>query len=487
MVDTTELTIKELAIALQNGSVSSLEATNEYLAKIEQSDKEINGYISVNRNQAQEMAKAADKKLATGSKEPLLGIPVAVKDLILQKGSKTTCGSKMLQNFESPYNSFVVKKLIDAGAVLLGKLNLDEFAMGSSCETSYFGPTKNPWDLSRAPGGSSGGSAAAVSARLAAATLGSDTGGSIRQPAALTGVVGLKPTYGRVSRFGLVAFASSLDQIGPLTKSSEDAAIMLNVIAGFDPQDSTSADIPVPDYTLDIDAKVEGLNVGIPKEYFDDGVDPEIKIAIGQSIEKLRKLGAIIKDVSLPHTKYAIPTYYVIASAEASSNLARYDAVRYGHRAKESNNIFELFNNSRSEGFGAEVKRRIMLGTYVLSSGYYDAYYLKAQKVRTLIINDFNRVFKDVDILLTPTSPTVSFKLNEKIDDPVSMYLSDILTINANLAGIPGLSVPIGLNSQSLPIGAQLLGGYFSESILLRVGKVLENILSPPLFVKKSK
>ncbi|VAX20945.1 Aspartyl-tRNA(Asn) amidotransferase subunit A @ Glutamyl-tRNA(Gln) amidotransferase subunit A [hydrothermal vent metagenome] len=474
MSDLCHLTIRELLNKLKASEITSEEVTRAYLARIDEVDKKINSYVTVDADGALEQAREADKKRANGEDGALLGVPLALKDLIVTKGLRTTCSSKILENFVPPYDAFVTKKLKEAGAVIIGKTNMDEFAMGSSSETSYFGAVRNPWNTDKIPGGSSGGSAAAVSANLCAGALGSDTGGSIRQPAALCGVVGLKPTYGRVSRFGLVAFASSLDQIGPMTKDVEDAAILMNAIAGHDSMDSTCANEPVPDYTADINKGVSGLKIGIPEEYFTAGLDGEIEKSIRDNIKLLEDDGAEIVPVSLPHTKYGVPTYYVLAPAEASSNLARYDGVRYGFRAKGASGLADMYKNSRKDGFGAEVKRRIMLGTYALSSGYYDAYYLKAQKVRTLIKNDFLEAFKKVDVIVTPTTPTAAFGIGEKTDDPLEMYLSDILTINANIAGIPGISVPCGFTSDGLPIGLQALGAYFDEASLLRVAKVVE-------------
>ncbi len=476
MTDLCALTIHELAERLDSDATTSVLATTAYLSRIENLDGKINSYITVDREGALAQAVCADEQRKNGATGPLLGVPLALKDLIATSSMRTTCGSRMLEGFTPPYDSFVTKKLKEAGAVILGKTSMDEFAMGSSTETNYFGVTRNPWNLEKIPGGSSGGSAAAVSADLCAGSLGSDTGGSIRQPAGLCGVVGLKPTYGRVSRFGLVAFASSLDQIGPMTKDAFDSAIILNAIAGHDPMDSTSAKVPVTDYTSDIGKGVGGLTIGVPSEYFTDGLDKEVESAVRQTISNLEKEGATIKEISLPHTKYAVPTYYVLAPAEASSNLARYDGVKYGFRADGAENLMEMYCKTRSEGFGAEVKRRIMLGTYALSSGYYDAYYLKAQKVRTLIKRDFVEAFKDVDVLMAPTSPEPAFSIDEHIDDPLTMYLSDILTINGNLAGIPGVSVPCGLTSSGLPIGVQLLGDYFCESTLLRVASAVESV-----------
>ena len=406
---------------------------------------------------------------------PLGGVPVGIKDVMVTRGIRTTAGSKILGNYVPPYDCTAVARLESAGAVILGKLNCDEFAMGSSNENSAWKPVHNPRDLTRVPGGSSGGSAAAVAADMAVAALGSDTGGSIRQPASFCGVVGLMPTYGRVSRYGLIAFASSLDHIGPLTKTVKDAAIVLRTIAGRDPMDSTSAEVPVPDYVADLEKPVRGLKIGVAKEYLGEGLDGEVRKAIEAAIQKLANQGCEIVEVSLPHTKYAIPTYYIVATAEASSNLARFDGVRYGYRAKDARTLSEMYRRSRDQGFGAEVKRRIMLGTYALSAGYYDAYYLKAQRVRTLLARDFEEAFKKVDAIVAPVSPTAAFKLGEKVDDPLAMYLADIYTVTADLAGIPGISVPCGETKTKLPIGLQILGRHFDESTILRVAQASEN------------
>ena len=416
-----------------------------------------------------------DALAAKGEKlPPLGGVPVGIKDVMVTKGVRTTAGSKILGNYVPPYDCTAVARLEAAGAVVLGKLNCDEFAMGSSNENSAWKPVHNPRDLTRVPGGSSGGSAAAVAADMAVAALGSDTGGSIRQPASFCGVVGMVPTYGRVSRYGLIAFASSLDHIGPLTKTVKDAAIVLRTIAGRDPMDSTSADVPVPDYVAELEKPVRGLKLGVAKEYLGEGLDKEVRSAIEAAIQKLAKQGCEIVEVSLPHTKYAIPAYYIVATAEASSNLARFDGVRYGYRAKDARTLSEMYRRSRDQGFGAEVKRRIMLGTYALSAGYYDAYYLKAQRVRTLLTRDFEEAFKKVDAIVAPVSPTAAFKLGEKVDDPLAMYLADIYTVTADLAGIPGISVPCGETKEKLPIGLQILGRHFDESTILRVAQASE-------------
>ncbi len=463
-----EQTIHDLQAQLQARQVSSVEITNSFLNRIESTDPSINAFITVTKEQALLDAAAADQRIANGNCAPLTGIPVALKDIFLTEGVRTTCASKMLDNFIAPYDATAWARMKSQGAVLLGKLNQDEFAMGSSCENSAFGPTRNPWNREHIPGGSSGGSAAAIAAQQAVATLGTDTGGSIRQPASHCGCVGIKPTYGRVSRYGVIAYASSLDHVGPMTRDVTDAALLLGAIAGHDPKDSTSVDCPVPDYTAALKQGVKGLKIGLPKEYFIDGLDPDVQQAMDQAIAVYRQLGAEFVEVSLPHTNYAVATYYLIATAEASSNLARYEGVRFGHRAKDTAGLIDLMIQSRSEGFGAEVKRRIMLGTYALSSGYYDAYYIKAQKVRTLIQQDFIEAFKSVDLLLTPVAPTPAFRIGEKTADPLQMYLSDIFTIPVNLAGICGISVPAGISSNGLPIGLQLLGRPFGEETILR-------------------
>lgn len=460
-------TIAELIEGLRKKEFSSEELTRCFLDRIKHYDKQLNSYITVTEEQAIQAAKQADQWLAEGTAAPLTGIPIAQKDIFCTLGTKTSCGSKMLDNFIAPYNATTVEHFNKAGAVMLGKTNMDEFAMGSSNETSYYGPVKNPWDLNRVPGGSSGGSAAAVAARLAPAATGTDTGGSIRQPAALSNLTGLKPTYGRVSRYGMIAFASSLDQAGPMAQTAEDAAILMNVMAGFDERDSTSIDKPVPDYTATLNDSLAGLRIGLPKEYFDEGLDTDVAKLIQNAVKEYEKLGATIHEVSLPETKLSVPTYYVIAPAECSSNLSRYDGIRFGYRCENPQNLEDLYKRSRGEGFGAEVKRRIMIGTYALSSGYYDAYYLKAQKLRRIISNDFRKAFEQVDVIMGPTSPTTAFQLGAK-SDPVSMYLSDIYTIAVNLAGIPAISIPAGF-SNNLPVGLQIIGNYFSEAKLLNV------------------
>ena len=461
-------TLAELSAALQKGSVSSVELTGLYLARIAQHQGALNAFISVTQEAALLEAERADARLRAGERGALIGVPIAHKDIFCTAGQKTTCGSRMLADFVSPYDATVVERLRAAGAVMLGKTNMDEFAMGSSNETSYFGPVRNPWDVARVPGGSSGGSAAAVAARLAPAATATDTGGSIRQPAALCGVTGLKPTYGRVSRFGMVAFASSLDQGGLLTVSAEDAALLLAAMAGFDERDSTSVELPVPDYTASLEEPLKGLKIGLLQEFFDQGLDREIEQRIRDALDVLRLEGATLKEVSLPNLPLSVPTYYVVAPAECSSNLARFDGVRYGYRCERPRDLLDLYQRSRGEGFGAEVKRRIMVGTYVLSAGYYDAYYLKAQRVRALISADFARAFHEVDVLIGPTTPTAAFELGAKTGDPVTMYLNDIYTIGANLAGLPAISVPCGF-VQGLPVGMQIIGPHFSEPRLLNV------------------
>jgi aspartyl-tRNA(Asn)/glutamyl-tRNA(Gln) amidotransferase subunit A len=462
------LTIAELSRALHTKKISSEELTQLFLQRIQQYDSQLNSFITVTPEQALLDARAADKCIAEGKAGPLTGIPLAQKDIFCTLGVKTTCGSKMLDNFISPYDATIIERFKQAGTVLLGKTNMDEFAMGSSNETSYYGVVRNPWNTDTVPGGSSGGSATAVAARLAPGATGTDTGGSIRQPAALTNLTGLKPTYGRVSRYGMIAFASSLDQAGPMTYTAEDAALLLNAIAGFDERDSTSVNHAVPDYTQTLSHSLKGLKIGLPKEYFEKGLDARVAAVIDAAIEEYKKQGAEIIDISLPHCKLSVPVYYVVAPAECSSNLARYDGVRYGYRCTNPADLNDLYKRSRGEGFGAEVKRRIMIGTYVLSAGYYDAYYVKAQKIRQLISDDFRHAFAKVDVILSPTSPSTAFKLGEKSSDPISMYLSDIYTIAANLAGIPAVSIPAGF-IDGLPVGVQLTGNYFEEGKLLNV------------------
>ncbi len=461
-------TLAELARDLGNKKFSSEELTRHYLERIERLDPQINSYITVAGEHALTRAKHADRQLAAGQAGPLTGVPMAHKDIFCTNGIKTTCGSKMLDNFIAPYDATVVERMNQAGMVMLGKTNMDEFAMGSSNETSYYGAVKNPWNTGKVPGGSSGGSAAAVAARLAPAATGTDTGGSIRQPAALCGVTGLKPTYGRVSRYGMIAFASSLDQGGPITRTAEDAALLLNVMAGFDERDSTSIDKPVPDYSASLNNDIKGLKIGLIKEHFNEGLDSEVGKVIEAALEEYKKLGAEIVEISLPNTHLSVPAYYVVAPAECSSNLSRFDGVRFGYRCEDPKDLEDLYKRSRGEAFGSEVKRRIMVGTYALSAGYYDAYYLKAQKVRRLISDDFIQAFKQVDVIMGPTSPSVAFNIGEKADDPITMYLSDIYTIAANLAGLPGMSVPAGFVN-NLPVGLQIIGNYFDEARLLNV------------------
>jgi aspartyl-tRNA(Asn)/glutamyl-tRNA(Gln) amidotransferase subunit A len=469
------LTIDEARSAVQDRKTTAASLAEAFYLKIEHEDPRIGAYLTLSKERALEQALRMDSLAAKGEKlPPLGGVPVGIKDVMVTRGVRTTAGSKILGNYIPPYDCTAVARLEAAGAVLLGKLNCDEFAMGSSNENSAWHPVHNPRDLSRVPGGSSGGSAAAVAADMAVATLGSDTGGSIRQPASFCGVVGLMPTYGRVSRYGLIAFASSLDRIGPLTKTVKDAAIVLRTIAGRDPMDATSADMPVPDYVAELEKPVRGLKLGVAKEYFAEGLDREVRESVQAAIQKLAQAGCEIVPVSLPHTEYAIPTYYIVATAEASSNLARFDGVRYGYRASEARTLSEMYRRTRDHGFGAEVKRRIMLGTYALSAGYYDAYYLKAQKVRTLLVRDCEEAFNQVDAIVTPTSPTAAFKLGEKVDDPLSMYLADIFTVTADLAGIPGISVPCGETKEKLPVGLQILGKHFDEATILRVAKACE-------------
>ena len=470
-----QLTLAEIARALATKQFSAEELTRSLLARIAQLDPQLNSFITVTEEQAIAQAKAADARRANGERGALLGAPIGHKDLFCTQGVRTSCGSKMLDAFTSPYDATVVERLAAAGAVSLGKLNMDEFAMGSANESSHYGPVKNPWDLSRVPGGSSGGSAAAVAARLLPAATGSDTGGSIRQPAALTNLTGLKPTYGRVSRWGMIAYASSLDQGGPIARTAEDCALLLGAMAGFDPKDSTSVDQPLDDYLAALEKPLSGLRIGLPKEYFGSGLDARIAEAVMTAVEELKKLGATVKDISLPNMQHAIPSYYVIAPAEASSNLSRFDGVRFGYRCENPVDLTDLYKRSRAEGFGDEVRRRIMVGTYALSAGYYDAYYLKAQKIRRLIKNDFVSAFEEVDVILGPTTPNLAWKLGEKNADPVSAYLEDIYTITANLAGIPGISMPAGF-IDGLPVGVQLLAPYFQEARLLNVAHQYQQV-----------
>ena len=467
-------TIAELAKDLRDRKYSSVELTQAYLQRIN-THKQLNCFITIADEQALQAAKVADALLASGEANLLTGIPIAQKDIFCTQGVKTSCGSKMLDNFIAPYNATVIENFNTAGAVMLGKLNMDEFAMGSSNETSYYGAVQNPWDNSTVPGGSSGGSAAAVAARLAPAVTGTDTGGSIRQPASLCGITGLKPTYGRVSRYGMIAFASSLDQGGPMARTAEDAALLLQTMAGFDTKDSTSVDKAVPDYSANLSKSLEGLKIGLPKEFFNEGLKNDIAVAIESAVDEYKKLGAEIKEVSLPNMKLAIPTYYVIASAECSANLSRYDGVRFGYRCEDPADLNDLYIRSRGEAFGAEVKRRILMGTYALSAGYYDAYYIKAQKVRRLISEDFNNALTEVDVLMGPVSPTTAFSIGEKTSDPIEMYLADIYTIAINLAGLPAMSVPAGFVDNK-PVGLQIIGNYFAEDHLLNIAHQYQQV-----------
>lgn len=465
--------IREVRTLLKKKEITSVELTRFYLDRINRFDGEIRSYLRLTEEAAMATAEETDKRIGEGTDGALTGIPFGMKDILCTKGVETTCASQILKGFVPPYDATVIKKLKDSGYIHLGRINMDEFAMGSSTENSSFQITKNPWDLERIPGGSSGGSAAAVTAGLCAATLGTDTGGSIRQPAGLCGAVGMKPTYGRVSRYGLVAFASSLDQIGPITRSVEDCAAVLNVIAGHDPMDSTSIPQPVPDYTAGLNKDVAGMRIGMPAEYFIEGIEPEVKAAVEDAFKLFEGLGATIVPISLPHTEYAVATYYIICTAEASSNLARYDGVKYGMRV-DGKDIIDMYKKTRSRGFGKEVKRRIILGTYVLSSGYYDAYYRKAGQVRTLMRGDFSRAFEQCDLIVTPVSPTTAFKIGEKTDDPLTMYLSDIFTIPINLAGLPALSLPCGFDGKGLPIGLQIIGKPLDEALILQAASLFE-------------
>jgi len=462
------LTLTDIARALAAKQFSAEELTRNLLARIQQLDPQLNSFISLTEDLAVQQAKAADARRAAGENGALLGIPIAHKDLFCTQGIRTSCASKMLDTFIAPYDATVVSQLAAAGTVTLGKTNMDEFAMGSASESSYYGAVKNPWNLAHVPGGSSGGSAAAVAARLLPAATGSDTGGSIRQPAALTNLTGIKPTYGRVSRWGMIAFASSLDQGGPLARNAEDCALLLQAMAGFDPKDSTSVDEPVPDYSAGLNAGLQGLRIGLPREYFGPGLDPRIAELTQNVVKELEKLGAVVKDISLPTLQHGIAAYYVIAPAEASSNLSRFDGARFGHRCNDPQNLEDMYKRSRAEGFGSEVQRRILVGAYALSAGYYDAYYLQAQKIRRLIKNDFMTAFENVDVILGPTTPNTAWKIGENSDDPVAAYLEDVYTITANLAGLPGLSMPAGF-VDGLPVGVQLLAPYFQEGRLLNV------------------
>ena len=477
-MDITELTVHELQEKIKNGELTRKEILRAYINRINEKEKDVQAFVTTLTEEAEKKEEEVHKKIESGEIEgDLAGIPIGIKDNICTKGIKTTCASKMLEDFISPYNATVMEKINDENMILLGKLNMDEFAMGGSTEHSYFKKTRNPWDLNRVPGGSSGGSASAVAAGMVPWALGSDTGGSIRQPASFCGVVGLKPTYGLVSRYGLVAFASSLDQIGPITKDVKDSAILLNIIAGHDKKDTTSVNIEKKDYVKALKNDVKGLKIGVPKEFLAEGTQPEVKEKIEEAIQIYKELGAVVEEISLDVAKYSLATYYIIACAEASSNLGRFDGIRYGYRAKDYKDLNELFVKSRSEGFGDEVKRRIILGTYVLSSGYYDAYYKKAQKVRSLVMNEFNKAFQKYDVLLTPTSPTVAFKIGEKTSNPLEMYLSDICTVSVNIAGLPGISIPCGVDSNNMPIGMQLIGNKFQEETILNAAYTFEQKL----------
>ena len=476
-MDITELTVHELQEKIKNGELTRKEILQAYINRINEKEKDVQAFVTTLTEEA-EKKEEVHKKIESGEIEgDLAGIPIGIKDNICTKGIKTTCASKMLEDFISPYDATVMEKINDENMILLGKLNMDEFAMGGSTEHSYFKKTRNPWDLNRVPGGSSGGSASAVAAGMVPWALGSDTGGSIRQPASFCGVVGLKPTYGLVSRYGLVAFASSLDQIGPITKDVKDSAILLNIIAGHDKKDTTSVNIEKKDYVKALKNDVKGLKIGVPKEFLAEGTQPEVKGKIEEAIQIYKELGAVVEEISLDVAKYSLATYYIIACAEASSNLGRFDGIRYGYRAEDYKDLNELFVKSRSEGFGDEVKRRIILGTYVLSSGYYDAYYKKAQKVRSLVMNEFNKAFQKYDVLLTPTSPTVAFKIGEKTSNPLEMYLSDICTVSVNIAGLPGISIPCGVDSNNMPIGMQLIGNKFQEETILNAAYTFEQKL----------
>ena len=466
--------LKELSIGLQNKEFSSVELTQAFLNRIKQY-QDLNAFITITEDLALQSAKEADVRITNKKADALTGIPVAQKDIFCTLDIKTSCGSRMLDNFKAPYNASVIEKFNLAGAVMLGKLNMDEFAMGSSNETSYYGAVKNPWNTNKVPGGSSGGSGAAVAARLAAYATGTDTGGSIRQPAALCGITGLKPTYGRVSRYGMIAYASSLDQGGPMTRSAEDAAIVLQTMAGFDPKDSTSVDLPVPDYSAKLNQPLTGLKIGLPKEFFSDDLNAEMATKLSAAIDEYRKLGAEIKEVSMPNLKLAIPAYYVIAPAECSANLSRFDGVRFGHRCENPVDLTDLYTRSRGEGFGKEVKRRVLMGTYALSTGYYDAYYVKAQKIRRLISDDFKNALTEVDVIMGPVTPTPAFDIGEKMSDPVEMYLSDIYTIAINLAGLPAISIPAGFINE-MPIGLQIIGNYFTEAHLLNIAHQYQQV-----------
>lgn len=476
MTEMHNASLRELSAALQQKRISSVELTQIFLDRTDRLSPLLNAFITRDHEKSFTMARAADQRLAEGESGPLLGIPLAYKDIFCIKSWRTTCGSRMLENFVAPYDAHVVEQLDAAGMVTLGKLNMDEFAMGSSNENSHFGPVKNPWDITRVPGGSSGGSAAAVAARMAPAALGTDTGGSIRQPAAFCGLTGLKPTYGAVSRYGIVAYASSLDQAGPMAKSAEDCALLLRAIAGFDSRDSTALERPPENYTAELATPLKGLRIGLPREFYLDGMDPDVRSAIELALAEYRKLGAVTVDVGLPNSALSLAAYYVIAPAEASSNLSRFDGVRYGYRAPDYSDLNDMYSKTRGQGFGAEVKRRILIGTYVLSHGYYEAYYVRAQKIRRLIADDFRAAFEHCDVIMGPTAPTVAFPLGDKSNDPVQMYLSDIYTISTNLAGLPALSIPCGFGKHEMPVGLQIIGPWFAESKMLGVAHQYQQI-----------
>ncbi len=483
MIDSS---LKQLSADLAAKKISSVELTRAYLDRIEANNAAINAFVTVDPDASLAQARAADERIARGEAQPLTGIPVAHKDIWCAKGWRTTCGSRMLETFRSPYDAHVIQRFNEAGAVILGKTNMDEFAMGSSNENSWFGPVKNPWNTDYVPGGSSGGSAAAVAAALAPAATGTDTGGSIRQPAALCGVSGLKPTYGLVSRYGMIAFASSLDQGGPLARSAEDLAALLDTMVGFDARDSTSLERPPENYARMLDEPLTGVRIGLPREYFGEGISADVRKSVEEAIDAYRELGATTVEISLPASELSVPAYYVIAPAEASSNLSRYDGVRYGYRAKSYDDLLDMYCKTRAEGFGAEVKRRVLIGTYVLSHGYYDAYYLQAQRIRRLIARDFSRAFEQCDVIMSPTSPSTAFRIGDRTADPVQMYLSDVFTIAANLAGLPGMSIPCGLDMAGLPVGLQIIGNYFSEARMLNVANVFQkqtdwHLRKPPI------
>ncbi len=482
----TDSSLKQLSADLAAKKISSVELTRAYLDRIEANNAAINAFVTVDPDASLAQARAADERIARGEAQPLTGIPVAHKDIWCAKGWRTTCGSRMLETFRSPYDAHVIQRFNEAGAVILGKTNMDEFAMGSSNENSWFGPVKNPWNTDYVPGGSSGGSAAAVAAALAPAATGTDTGGSIRQPAALCGVSGLKPTYGLVSRYGMIAFASSLDQGGPLARSAEDLAALLDTMVGFDARDSTSLERPPENYARMLDEPLTGVRIGLPREYFGEGISADVRKSVEEAIDAYRELGATTVEIGLPASELSVPAYYVIAPAEASSNLSRYDGVRYGYRAESYDDLLDMYCKTRAEGFGAEVKRRVLIGTYVLSHGYYDAYYLQAQRIRRLIARDFSRAFEQCDVIMSPTSPSTAFRIGDRTADPVQMYLSDVFTIAANLAGLPGMSIPCGLDMAGLPVGLQIIGNYFSEARMLNVANVFQkqtdwHLRKPPI------